>query len=76
MADHENSNADLHLELDKLEHELRSIEFNRPYDMGKIRELAGKVYQLKTKLAESELAFQKEQAYKICPKAVIFVRSC
>ena len=57
MADHENSNADLHLELDKLEHELRSIEFNRPYDMGKIRELAGKVYQLKTKLAESELAF-------------------
>jgi len=57
MADHENSNADLHLELDKLEHELRSIEFNRPYDMEKIRELAGKVYQLKTKLAESELAF-------------------
>ena len=57
MSDHENSNSDLHVHLDKLEHELRSIEFNRPYDMEKIRELAGKVYQLKTKLAESELAF-------------------
>ena len=57
MADHENSNSDLHGHLDKMEHELRSLEFNRPYDMEKIRELARKVYELKTKLAESEIAF-------------------
>ena len=57
MADHENSNNDLHGQLDKMEHELRSLEFNRPYDMEKIRELTRKVYELKTKLAESEIAF-------------------
>ena len=57
MADHENSNSDLHAQLDKMEHELRSLEFNRPYDAVKIRELAKKVYELKTKLAESEIAF-------------------
>jgi hypothetical protein len=57
MADHENSNSYLHAELDKAEHELRSLEFNRPYDAVKIRELAKKVYELKTKLAESEIAF-------------------
>jgi|TARA_B100001245_G_scaffold163754_1_gene123543 chaperonin cofactor prefoldin len=57
MADHENSNSDLHVQLDKLEHELRSLEFNRPYEMPKIRELKQKIYELKTKLAESELAF-------------------
>ena len=57
MADHENSNSDLHTELDKMEHELRSLEFNRPYDAAKIRELAKKVYELKTKLAESEIVF-------------------
>ena len=57
MADHENSNSDLHAELDKMEHELRSLEFNRPYDAAKIRELAKKVYELKTKLAESEIVF-------------------
>jgi chaperonin cofactor prefoldin len=57
MADHENSNSDLHARLDKMEHELRSLEFNRPYDMEKIRELTRKVYELKTKLAESEIAF-------------------
>ena len=57
MADHENSNSDLHVQLDKLEHELRSLEFNRPYETPKIRELAKKIYELKTRLAESELAF-------------------
>ena len=57
MSDHENSNDGLHAQLDKMEHELRSLEFNRPYDMEKIRELTRKVYELKTKLAESEIAF-------------------
>ena len=57
MSDHENSNDDLHAQLDKMEHELRSLEFNRPYEMEKIRELTKKVYELKTKLAESEIAF-------------------
>tara|TARA_Y100001949_G_C15939250_1_gene309391 strand:+ start:930 stop:1103 length:174 start_codon:yes stop_codon:yes gene_type:complete len=57
MADHENSNDDLHDQLDKMEHELRSLEFNQPYEAAKIRELTRKVYELKTKLAESEIAF-------------------
>ena len=57
MSDHENSNDDLHMQLDKMEHELRSLEFNRPYEMEKIRELTRKTYELKTKLAESEIAF-------------------
>ena len=57
MSDHENSNGDLHVQLDKMEHELRSLEFNRPYEMEKIRELTRKTYELKTKLAESEIAF-------------------
>ena len=57
MSDHENSNNDLHTQLDKMEHELRSLEFNQPYEMPKIRELTKKVYELKTRLAESELAF-------------------
>ena len=57
MSDHENSNSGLHVQLDKMEHELRSLEFNRPYETPKIRELAKKIYELKTRLAESELAF-------------------
>ena len=57
MADHENSNSDLHVQLDKLEHELRSLEFNRPYETPKIRELRKKVSDLSARLAESELAF-------------------
>ena len=57
MADHENSNSDLHEQLDKMEHELRSLEFNRPYEMEKIRELTRKIYELKLKLAESEIMF-------------------
>ena len=57
MADHENSNSDLHVQLDKLEHELRSLEFNRPYETSKIREMRQKVSDLSARLAESELAF-------------------
>ena len=57
MVDHENSNNDLHEQLDKMEHELRSLEFNRPYEMEKIRELTRKIYELKLKLAESEIVF-------------------
>ena len=57
MADHENSNNDLHVQLDKMEHELRSLEFNRPYETSKIRELKQKVSDLSARLAESELAF-------------------
>ena len=57
MTDNENSNNDLHVQLDKMEHELRSLEFNQPYEAAKIRELTRKVYELKTKLAESEIAF-------------------
>jgi hypothetical protein len=57
MSDHENSNSDLHVHLDKMEHELRSLEFNRPYEMEKIRELTRKIYELKLKLAESEIVF-------------------
>ena len=57
MSDHENSNGDLHVQLDKMEHELRSLEFNRPYEMEKIRELTRKIYELKLKLAESEIVF-------------------
>ena len=57
MSDHENSNSGLHVQLDKMEHELRSLEFNRPYEMEKIRELTRKIYELKLKLAESEIVF-------------------
>ena len=49
MADHD--------ELDKLEHELHKIEFNRPYDIVEIRKLKGKIQDLKNKNQESELAF-------------------
>ena len=48
---------DPHALLDKLEHDLRSMEFNRPYDVVKIRKLKTHINELKVKLAESELAF-------------------
>jgi hypothetical protein len=48
---------DQHALLDKLEHDLRSVEFNRPYDVIEIRKLESKILELKTKLQESELAF-------------------
>ena len=53
MAEQENP----HELLDKLEHNLRSIEFNRPYDVVEIRKLENKIHELKTKLQESELSF-------------------
>ena len=48
---------DQHALLDRLEHDLRSIEFNRPYDVIEIRKLQSKILELKTKLQESDLAF-------------------
>jgi|TARA_B100001105_G_C22182982_1_gene353576 hypothetical protein len=57
MAEHEDSKNDLHNQLDKMEHELRALEFNHPYETVKIRTLTKKVYDLKNELAESELAF-------------------
>ena len=48
---------DQHALLDKLEHDLRSVEFNRPYDVIEIRKLESKILELKTKLQESDLAF-------------------
>jgi len=57
MTEAENTQADLHSLIDKLEHELHSLEFNRPYDTAKIRELSQKIRDLKVKDAESELVF-------------------
>ena len=53
MAEHDDS----HTLLDKLEHDLRSMEFNRPYDIIGIRKLQNKILDLKNKLQESDLAF-------------------
>jgi len=53
MAEHDDS----HALLDKLEHDLRSMEFNRPYDVIEIRKLESKISELKTKSQESELSF-------------------
>ena len=54
---HDDSQDDTHALIDKLEHELYSLEFNRPYDVIKIREVTRQLNELKVKLAESELAF-------------------
>ena len=48
-----------HDELDRLEHELHPMEFNRPYDVVEIRKLRGKIQDLKNKNQESELSFGK-----------------
>jgi hypothetical protein len=48
---------DPHALLDRLEHDLRSMEFNRPYDVIEIRKLESKIRELKNKLQESDLAF-------------------
>ena len=48
---------DQHALLDKLEHDLRSLEFNRPYEVIEIRKIESKIHELKTKLQESDLAF-------------------
>ena len=48
---------DSHILLDRLEHDLRSMEFNRPYDVIEIRKLESKINELKIKSQESELSF-------------------
>ncbi len=53
MAEHDDS----HALLDKLEHDLRSMEFNQPYNVIEIRKLESKIRELKTKMQESDLAF-------------------
>ena len=55
--EHDDSQDGTHALIDKLEHELHSLEFNRPYDVIKIREVTSKLNELKVKLAESDLAF-------------------
>ena len=54
---HDDSQDGTHAMIDKLEHELGALEFNRPYDVIKIREVTRQLNELKVKLAESELAF-------------------
>ena len=54
---HDDSQDGAHAMIDKLEHELEALEFNRPYDVIKIREVTRQLNELKVKLAESELAF-------------------
>ena len=54
---HDDSQDGTHAMIDKLEHELGALEFNRPYDTDKIREVNSKLNELKVKLAESDLAF-------------------
>ena len=55
--EHDDSQADTHAMIDKLEHELHSLEFNKPYDVIEIRKLKAQLNELKVKLAESDLAF-------------------
>jgi len=52
-----NSQGHTHAMIDKLEHELGALEFNKPYDVIEIRKLKAQLNELKVKLAESELAF-------------------
>ncbi len=54
---HDDSQDGVHAMIDKLEHELEALEFNRPYDVVKIRKLKTHINELKVKLVESELAF-------------------
>jgi hypothetical protein len=48
---------DPHTLLDRLEHDLRIMEFNQPYNVIEIRKIQEKIHELKTKLQESELSF-------------------
>ena len=52
MAEHDDS----HALLDKMEHDLRTMEFNRPYEAIEIRKLKNKILDLKNKMQESDLA--------------------
>ena len=55
--EHDDSQADTHAMINKLEHELGALEFNKPYDVVEIRKLKAQLNELKVKLAESDLAF-------------------
>ena len=57
MEGHDDSQDSTHAMIDKLEHELHSLEFNRPYEADKIRKVASQLNELKVKLAESDLVF-------------------
>ena len=54
---HDDSQDGTHAMIDKLEHELGALEFNKPFDVVEIRKLKAQLNELKVKLAESELAF-------------------
>jgi len=53
MTEHDES----HAHLDKQEHDMRSLEINRPYEAIEIRKLQNKILDLKNKMQESDLAF-------------------
>jgi len=55
--EHDDLQDGTHALIDKLEHELHSLEFNRPYEADKIRKVASQLNELKVKLAESDLTF-------------------
>jgi len=55
--EHDDSQDGTHALIDKLEHELHSLEFNRPYEAIEIRKLQKKILDLKNKMQESDLAF-------------------
>ena len=57
MEGHDDLQDGTHALIDKLEHELHSLEFNRPYEADKIRKVASQLNELKVKLAESDLVF-------------------
>ncbi len=54
---HDDSQAATHAMIDKIEHELHSLEFNKPFDVVEIRKLKAKLDELKVKAQESELSF-------------------
>ena len=54
---HDDSPAATHAMIDKIEHELHSLEFNKPFDVVEIRKLKAKLDELKVKAQESELSF-------------------
>ena len=55
--EHDDLQDGTHALIDKLEHELQSLEFNLPYEAEKIRKVSSQLNELKVKLAESDLMF-------------------
>ena len=56
--EHDDLQDGTHALIDKLEHELHSLEFNRPYDASQdSKSVKTHINELKVKLVESELAF-------------------